>query len=55
MCAFPKEVLHEVSPQTARVIKPIIKLPMILVLGVCGIVSGITATFFKFLGELIES
>lgn len=28
---------------------------MILVLGVCGIVSGITATFFKFLGELIES
>ena len=55
MCAFSKDVLNEVSPYTAHSIKPVVKLPMILVMGVCGIMSGITATFFKFLGELIES
>ena len=52
--AFDKDIIQEISPYTARVIKPIVKLPMILVLCVSGMVAGISSTFFKFLGELIQ-
>ena len=53
--SFPKDVINEVSPNTASRIKPYVKVPMILIMGVCGIMAGITSIFFKFLGELVES
>ena len=52
---FPKEVIAEVSPYTAVYIRPITNLPMILIMGVCGIQSGISSTSAKFLGELLEN
>lgn len=52
---FPKDVLHEVSPKIASKIKPQVKLPMVLMMGVCGIMAGVCTIFFKFVGEMVES
>ena len=55
LSGFTKDVIEIVSPEAAKKLKPIVKVPMILALAVCGLTAGLSITFWKFLGELIES
>lgn len=48
-------MITEVSPNTASVVQPIVKLPMILMLICCGFTVGLNSCAVVFLGELLTS
>ena len=52
---FPYELIFEISPFAAKYLRQLVKLPMILILNVCGIQTGINLVTFTFLGELLKS
>ena len=55
MIGFPVELIREVSPYVARYVRPIAKAPMLLILYVCGVNTGVNLVGFTFLGELLQS
>ena len=50
---FPKEQINDISEYTATYLRPVIKLPMILILFVTGFNTGLNLVGFAFLGELL--
>ena len=48
---FPKDIIEEVSPQSAW-IRRTAKVPMFFILISTGLIGGIATTFFKMVGEL---
>ena len=52
---FPTQIIADVCAQTAKVFKPMIKMPMVTILTVCGIGTSLNMCCFTFLGELLQS
>ena len=50
---FSKELIAEISPHVAKVVRPVIKAPMILILYVAGVMTGLNLTAFTLVGELL--
>ena len=52
---FPKELIEEVSPSTAYYLRPVVKMPMLLICYVCGVQTALNFVAFAFMGELLQS
>ncbi len=54
VCELPMEFMKETFPDFVR-LKRLVRLPMILLLACCGILSGLTLAIFKIIGESIAT
>lgn len=52
---FSYDLISEIDPYTAKYVRPIIKLPMVMILILCGMSVGMNMTCFTYLGELLQS
>ena len=52
---FSKDTISLICPYTAKYVRPIVKMPMILITICCGICAGLNLVAFTFLGELLQS
>ena len=52
---FPEELVAEISPFSAHYLRPVVKVPMLLICFVCGVQTGLNMVALTFLGELFQS
>lgn len=55
LLGFPEELIAEISPSAARYLRPIVKVPMLLICFVVGVMTGLEMISFTYLGELFQS
>ena len=52
---FPHAIIHQICPFTAKVVRPIVKMPMVTLLITSGCVVALNLACFTFIGELLQS
>ena len=55
LSGFPADLIDQIDSHTCKYVRPLVKAPMILILLVCGVDTGLNLTAFTFLGELLQS
>ena len=50
---FPHAIIHQICPFTAKIVRPIVKMPMVTLLITSGCVVALNLACFTFIGELL--
>ena len=52
---LPRELVGEVSPRSAKIFRPFVKASLLLIMLVCGIMTGLNLVAFDLLGSMLQS